>query len=220
VGLRASDRLAHYARRVPACELNGTFYARPTPERLDAWAAAVPDDFRFIVKGQRGGSIRALYNDPTESVPWLTEHLPRLGPRLGAMLFRIPSEVARNDERLAGILRVWPAAVPLVVEAQHPTWHVDETFAALREANAALCTTDLDDQEVAPDIRRTGPFLYLRLRRTVYDDAALDAWARRIVPFLDDGMNAYVMFRHDEDGTSALHAEGFAGRVERVRTTG
>ena len=220
MGLRASDRLAHYARRVPACELNGTFYARPTPERLDAWAAAVPDDFRFIVKGQRGGSIRALYNDPTESVPWLTEHLPRLGPRLGAMLFRIPSEVARNDERLAGILRVWPAAVPLVVEAQHPTWHVDETFAALREANAALCTTDLDDQEVAPDIRRTGPFLYLRLRRTVYDDAALDAWARRIVPFLDDGMNAYVMFRHDEDGTSALHAEGFAGRVERVRTTG
>jgi len=220
VGLRASDRLAHYARRVPACELNGTFYARPTPERLDAWAAAVPDDFRFIVKGQRGGSIRALYNDPTESVPWLTEHLPRLGPRLGAMLFRIPSEVARNDERLAGILRVWPAAVPLVVEAQHPTWHVDETFAALREANAALCTTDLDDQEVAPDIRRTGPFLYLRLRRTVYDDAALDAWARRIVPFLDDGMNAYVMFRHDEDGASAISAEGFGARVERVRATG
>ena len=220
MGLRASDRLAHYARRVPACELNGTFYARPTPERLDAWAAAVPDDFRFIVKGQRGGSIRALYNDPTESVPWLTEHLPRLGPRLGAMLFRIPSEVARNDERLAGILRVWPAAVPLVVEAQHPTWHVDETFAALREANAALCTTDLDDQEVAPDIRRTGPFLYLRLRRASYDDKALNAWARRLVPFLDDGMDAYVMFRHDDDGTSALHAEAFAARVDRARATG
>jgi uncharacterized protein YecE (DUF72 family) len=220
VGVRASDRLTHYAGRLPACELNGTFYARPTPERLDAWAGAVPDDFRFIVKGQRSGSIRALYNDPTESVPWLTEHLPRLGERLGAMLFRIPSEVARNDERLAGILRLWPAAVPLVVEAQHATWHVDETFAALRGANAVLCTTDLDAQEVAPDIRRTGPFLYLRLRRAFYDDAALDAWARRLVPFLDDGMDAYVMFRHDEDGTSALHAEGFAGRVERVRATG
>lgn len=218
--VKPGGRLAHYASRLAACELNGTFYARPTPERLDAWAAAVPPDFRFVVKGQRGGSIRALYASPTESVPWLTEHLPRLGAHLGAMLFRIPSEVARNDQRLAGVLGAWSAGVPLVVEAQHPSWHVDETFAALREANAVLCTTDLDDQEAPPDIRRTGPFLYLRLRRHGYTDAELDRWARRLVPFLDDGMDAYVMFRHDEDGTSAILAEGFAARVERVRATG
>ncbi len=219
-GLRAADRLAHYAGRLAACELNGTFYARPTPQRLDAWAAAVPDGFRFIVKGQRGGSIRALYNDPAESVPWLTEHLPRLGDRLGAMLLRIPSEVARNDERLAGVLDAWPGAVPLVVEAQHASWHVDETFAALRRAGAVLCTTDLDDVTGPPDIRRTGPFLYLRLRRGHYTDAELDAWAQRLVPFLDDGMDAYVMFRHDDDGTSALRAEGFAARVQRVGQAG
>ena len=218
-GLRAADRLAHYAHRLPACELNGTFYARPTPERLDAWAAAVPDGFRFVVKSQRGGSIRALYASPAESVPWLTEHLPRLGDRLGAVLFRIPSEVARNDARLAGVLAAWPRAVPLVVEAQHPSWHVDETFAALRGAGAVLCTTDLDGQDAPPDIRRTGPCLYLRLRAHDYNEAALDAWARRLIPFLDDGMDAYVMFRHDEDGTSAVRAEGFAARVARVRET-
>ncbi len=215
--VKPAARLAHYASRLPAVELNGTFYARPTPERLDAWAAAVPADFRFVVKGQRGGSIRALYATPSESVPWLTEHLPRLGERLGAMLFRIPSEVARNDQRLAGVLGAWPAGVPLVVEAQHPSWHVDETFSALRAANAVLCTTDLDEQETPPDIRRTGPFLYLRLRRHGYSEADLDGWARRLVPFLDDGLDAYVMFRHDEDGTSAVLAEDFAARMERVR---
>ena len=215
-GVRAPDRLAHYASRLPACELNGTFYARPTPERLDAWAAAVPPDFRFVVKGQRGGSIRALYNDPGESVPWLTEHLPRLGERLGAMLFRIPSEVARDDRLLAGVLGAWPSGVPLVIEAQHPSWHVDEVFGALRAANAVLCTTDLDDLETPPDIRRTGPFLYLRLRRDAYTEPHLDAWAARIAPFVADGMDAYVMFRHDEDGANALFAEGFAARVERA----
>jgi uncharacterized protein YecE (DUF72 family) len=83
-----------------------------------------------------------------------------------------------------------------------------------------LCTTDLDDADGLPDIRRTGPFLYLRLRRTAYGEAELDAWARRLVPFLDDGMDAFVVFRHDEDGTSALVAEGFAARVERVRASG
>jgi len=173
-----------------------------------------------VVKAQRGASLRALHGDPDESVPWLTEALPEFGERLGAVLFRIAGYASRNDERLGALLGAWPRAIPLVLEAQHPSWHVDETFAALRAAGAVLCATDLDDQDETPDIRRTGPFLYLRLRRTTYDEAALDAWARRLVPFLDDGMDTYVLFRHDEDGTSALHAEGFAARVERARLAG
>ena len=136
------------------------------------------------------------------------------------MLFRVGDGIARDDDRLARLLAAWPVAIPLVLEAQHPSWQVDETFAALRAAGAVLCATDLDGTDGPPDIRRTGPFLYLRLRRTAYDEAALDAWARRLVPFLDDGMDAYVLFRHDEDGTSARNAETFAGRVDRARTTG
>ncbi len=218
--LRDRERLGFYAARLPACELNNTFYARPKADRIRAWCAAVPDTFRFVVKAQRGSSVRALYGDPATAVPWLTETLPEFGERLGAVLFRIPSEVQRQDERLAGVLAAWPTRIPLVIEAQHPTWQADETFAALRAAGAVLCTTDLDELEVAPDIRRTGPFLYLRLRRTTYDEAMLDAWARRLIPFLDDGLDAYVLFRHDEDGTSALHAQAFAGRVDRIRAAG
>ena len=174
-----------------------------------------------MVKAQRGASVRALYgDDPAGSVEWLTEFLPGFGERLGAVLFRVDTKSARNDERLAGLLDAWPTSIPLVLEAQHPSWHVDETFAALRAAGAVLCTTDLDELGEAPDIRRTGRFLYLRLRRTSYTDDELDGWARRLVPFLDDGMDAYVLFRHDEDGTSAIRAEGFAARVERVRAAG
>jgi uncharacterized protein YecE (DUF72 family) len=220
-GLRSGALLPHYASRLPACELNNTFYARPKEDRIRAWRDAVPDTFRFVVKAQRGATVRALYGDaPAESVAWLTEFLPAFGSRLGAVLFRIQGEVARNDARLQAMLAAWPAAIPLVVEAQHASWHVDETFASLRAAGAVLCATDLDDDEDAPDIRRTGPFLYLRLRRSTYTDADLDAWARRLVPFLDDGLDAYVLFRHDEDGTSALRAEGFAERVDRVRLEG
>ena len=216
-GLRSAGLLPHYASRLPACELNNTFYARPKEDRIRAWRDAVPDGFRFVVKAQRGASVRALYGDAQESVSWLTEFLPGFGDRLGAVLFRVGSEIPRNDERLAALLAAWPASIPLVLEAQHPSWVADETFAALRAANAVLCTTDLDEQAEAPDIRRTGSFLYLRLRRSAYAGAELDAWARRLVPFLDDGLDAYVLFRHDEDGTSALHAEGFAARVDRVR---
>jgi uncharacterized protein YecE (DUF72 family) len=216
-GLRARDLLPHYATRLPAVELNNTFYARPTAERIASWVAATPPPFRFVVKAQRGAGVRALTGAATTSVPWLTEPLHGFGERLGAVLFRIDARAARDDDRLAGLLAAWPRSIPLVVEAQHPSWHVDETFAALRAAGAVLCTTDTDDQAETPDIRRTGPFLYLRLRRTAYDEAGLDAWAARIAPFLDDGMDAYVLFRHDDDGTSALLAEGFAARVDRYR---
>ena len=52
-------------------------------------------------------------------------------------------------------------------------------------------------------IRRTGSFLYLRLRRHDYDAAALDAWAARIEPFLAAGDDVYVFFRHDAVGRAA-----------------
>jgi uncharacterized protein YecE (DUF72 family) len=219
-GLGAPDRLRHYASRLAACELNTTFYGRPTVARIKAWCAVTPPSFRFVVKAQRGASIRALSGAATDSVPWLTSGLSEFGERLGAVLYRIPAGIPRRGDQLAALLGSWPTALPLVVEAQDASWHVDETFAALRGAGAVLCATDLDELDTPPDIRRSGPFLYVRLRRTFYDDADLDAWARRLVPFLDDGLDAYVLFRHDVDGTSAIHAEGFAARVDRVRASG
>ena len=128
--------------------------------------AATPSDFRFVVKGQRGAAFRALRVDAAPSIAWLTEPLPAFGERLGAVLFRIPEQLPRNDTELAGLLAAWPRDLPLVTEFQHASWHVDETFEPLRAAGAVLCTTDLDDLDEPPPIRRTGPFLYLRLRRT------------------------------------------------------
>ena len=196
-------------------ELNNTFYARPTPARIAAWVAATPPTFRFVVKAQRGASWRAMRGGAAGSVPWLTEALPGFGERLGAVLFRVPGEQTRDDTALEALLAAWPRGMPLVVELQHPAWHVDETFARLRAAGAALCTTDIDDAD-EPAVRRTGGFLYLRLRRSAYDEATLDTWARRIAPFVADGLDAYIILRHDEDGRNARLAESFPARVERA----
>ena len=218
-GTRGDGLLRSYASRLQACELNNTFYARPTPAKIASWIAAVPPEFRFVVKGQRGSTFRALFGDAAEAVAWLTEPLPAFGERLGAVLFRVDERVQRDDRALETMLAAWPVGIPLVVEFQHPSWHVDETFAAMAARGAVLCATDLDER-AAPDLRRTGGFLYLRLRRTGYADAELDAWASRLAPFLADGLDAYAIFRHDEDGTSALRAEGFRERIERALAAG
>ena len=144
--------------------------------------------------------------DPAVSVPWLTTPLRRFGERLGSVLFRVPEDIERDDSRLAALLGQWPQDIPLTLEFQHPSWHVDETFAAMAQVGAVLCATDLDDLAEAPTIRRTGRFLYVRLRRTTYDEAELAGWAARLEPFLAAGDDAFIFFRHDADGQSALRA--------------
>jgi uncharacterized protein YecE (DUF72 family) len=212
-GTRADGLLPAYARRLEACELNNTFYQQPSPPKIASWLAATPETFRFTVKGQRGGSWRAMSGHAAESVPWLTAPYRLFGERLGSVLFRVPETTPRDDAALAGLLAAWPRDLPLTVEFQHASWQDDEVFAQLMEAGAALCATDLDDG-APPDLRVTAQFLYLRLRRSTYTEDDLADWAARLEPFLADGLDAYVFLRHDDDGESALRAERLSKLVK------
>jgi uncharacterized protein YecE (DUF72 family) len=198
-----------------ACELNNTFYQQPSEAKVDAWLAATPETFRFTVKAQRGGSMRALLRSPDASTAWLTGPYRRFGACLGAVLFRLPDGVRRDDGRLRAFLEAWPRDLPLAVEAQDPSWSVDETFAALRDAGAAVVATELPDDPDPPMIRATGPFLYLRLRRHDYTPGELAAWADRLRPFLDAGMDAFVFFRHDATGRATELARDLMALLER-----
>ena len=253
-GTRSSGLLAAYARRLPAVELNATFRRRPTASAIRGWIGATPHDFRFAVKAQRSSAIRGLFGSAGETVAWLTEPLGEFGERLGAVLYRVPAEIRRDgpwvegdvaaaDARLAALLDAWPQAIPLVMEFQDPSWHVDETFSALRAAGAVLCITELppegdegatpaEDLGAAaagasaaaaargggtpPIVRRTGPFLYLRLRRHDYDDSELDAWAARLEPFLAAGDDVQVFFRHDAVGRAGELALALLARAGRA----
>jgi uncharacterized protein YecE (DUF72 family) len=205
-GSRANALLPAYAGRLNAVELNNTFYQHPKPDRIAAWLSQTPPEFRFVVKAQRGGSMRAFGEAAAETVGWLTAPYRLFGERLGAVLFRVPENIHRDVEKLGLMLDAWPADVPLVTEFQHGSWHDDEVYSLLRDHGAVLCATDLDERD-APDLRLTGDFIYLRLRRTSYSDRELDTWAQRLRAFLDAGSDCYVFLRHDEHGESALRAE-------------
>jgi len=222
-GLKGDGLLAHYGSRLPAVELNNTFYQQPSATKVATWLAATPPTFRFSVKAQRGGSFRAMSGDPEHGLPWLTGPYRAFAERLGTVLFRVPKGVGRDDPRLQRLLAAWPSDLPLTLEFQEASWHVDETFAALEAAGACLCATDLDDEPLPPTLLRTAPFLYLRLRRADYTTDEIQAWAARLAPFLDAGDDAFVFFRHDEVGRGAELALELRDAVsgaspQRVRT--
>ena len=211
-GSRPADLLSQYASHLPAVELNNTFYQQPRPEKVAAWLAATPADFRFVVKAQRGGSMRAFGSAAAETVAWLTAPYRQFGDRLGCVLYRVPEQVRRDDTRLRLLLDAWPDDMPLTVEFQHASWHVDEVIELLRTRGAALCATDLDDGD-PPDLLRTTDFVYARLRRTTYSDADVEDWATRFEAFLADGIDCFVFFRHDERGESARRAVDLLTRL-------
>ena len=211
------DRLLEaYASRLPACELNNSFYQWPSVARIRAWLAATPDRFRFSLKAQRFGSFAAMRGDPRPQVDRLVAPLGTFESRLGTVLFRVAEDMQRQDDRLLALLEAWPREVPLTVELQHPSWQADETFAALREHAAALCATELPEDDAPPTIRLTGPFLYLRLRRHDYDPTEVTAWAARIEPFLAAGTDVFAFFRHDAVGRGGELAIELLDAVERI----
>ena len=157
--------------------------SRRTARSRAGWPRT-PDTFRFAVKAQRGGAMRALLgDDQAESVGWLTRTaFDGFGSRLGSVLYRVPGEVARTDERhdrLARLLRPSPGALPAFdhgVPARDVARRRDLRPVARPWRGPVRDRSGRDGRP--PFVRVTGPFLYLRLRRTTSDAADLDAWAR------------------------------------------
>jgi uncharacterized protein YecE (DUF72 family) len=59
----AKEMLSYYASRLPAVEINNTFYRLPQKEMLEQWKEQVPASFRFSLKAsQRITHFKRLNN--------------------------------------------------------------------------------------------------------------------------------------------------------------
>src|SRR5215217_3505392 len=48
--ISAGEMLSYYAARLPAVELNNTYYRLPPRSTVESWRAQVPENFQFSVK--------------------------------------------------------------------------------------------------------------------------------------------------------------------------
>jgi len=77
-GLPARDRLAFYAERFEAVEVNSTFYAVPGPGTVGRWAAVTPPGFTFDVKLHR---LLSRHATPLDALPPALRAGAEVGPR-------------------------------------------------------------------------------------------------------------------------------------------
>jgi uncharacterized protein YecE (DUF72 family) len=206
-GLRQKDELGFASRQVGSIEINGTFYRQQAPKSFAAWAAAVPEDFVFSIKGPR---FITHIEGPLAN--FLACGLLELGPKLGPILWQFPPNFPLDIDRFAHFLDLLPkdTAAAAALAAHHDGWlkeraatkigenrplrhaveirhesYRDPAFVALlRSHKVALVCADTVEWPRLMDV--TGDFLYLRLHGSEslyasgYDDAALDDWAARV----------------------------------------
>jgi uncharacterized protein YecE (DUF72 family) len=204
--LPAKEMLSYYSRRLPAVEINNTFYRLPQPSMIENWKEQVPEDFRFSIKAtQRITHIKRLKNC-AEETKFLIETASLLEERLGVVLFQLPPNSKKDLERLREFLDCLPAATRVAFEFRNESWLDDETFNLLGAKNSALVVSDTDEKPLA-SITRTADWGYLRLRRTSYAKKDLSEWMRRVQG--QEWKDAFVFFKHEDEGVGPKLAAQF-----------
>ncbi len=201
--LAADGMLGHYASRLPAVEINNTFYKRPDPKVITAWAARVPDTFRFVFKASRYFSAGPGLKNAGQPLADFFGLLAPAKEKLGPLFVQLPQHVKKD----VGLLRDFVGAIPsgrrVALELVDPSWRSEDARDVLRAANVAECATDSDGATL--DFASTASWGYFRLRRAKYGPRALAEWAARIhEASLDE---AYVFFKHEDAGRGPRLAE-------------
>jgi uncharacterized protein YecE (DUF72 family) len=108
-GLAQRRELEHLSRRVSSIEINGSFYALQRPENYRSWAAEVPHDFVFAVKGGRFIThLKQLREIEAPLANFFASGVLALGPKLGPILWQLPPRMRLDAERLAAFLALLP----------------------------------------------------------------------------------------------------------------
>lgn len=186
-GLPKAKQLEYAAQRLTAIEINATYYKLQRPELFARWAKAVPDGFKFAIKGSRYCSNRKLLGEGAEGVErFCAQGLTELGDRLGPILWQFMATKRFEPDDFQAFLTLLPksqAGVVLshVVEPRHESFRCAQFVEMARGAGVGIVCADAADYPCIADA--SGDIVYARLQRTAapeplgYSGADLDCWA-------------------------------------------
>ena len=210
--------LARYAEEFDTVEVNNTFYRLPSRDAAKGWVQQTPPDFTFAVKSSRYLTHMKRLTDMDRGVGRLLERLePLVGsPKMGPMLWQLPANFRRDDERLGFALDHLPPGRH-AFEFRHPSWFADEVLDALRWHGVALTIGDNPERPWQPH-ELTADFTFVRFhyghrgRRGNYSPSELDEWARELRR-LARRADVSAYFNNDWEGFAVRNALGMRERL-------
>jgi uncharacterized protein YecE (DUF72 family) len=208
-------RLEYYATRFDTAEINASFYRLPSEACVEGWARRAPEGFIFAWKVSRFITHNKKLKDCEDSVALVFGRMAPLDDHYGPALIQLPPQLRRNDERLAGFLKLLPKGKRHTVEFRHPSWYEPAVFRILTDFDAALCISDHHSAPSPWEI--TSSWVYVRGHGPGgryfgrYSDAELQEWARHIARWRAEGRDVYAYFDNDIKSAAPFDAETLKG---------
>jgi len=210
-GLPQRRWLARYSEEFDTVEVNSTFYRLASPTAVEAWVEQTPDHFVFAVKASRYLTHVKRLIDLAPYIKRFYDPLEALvnSGKLGPVLWQLPENFQRDDERLAGTLAALPKGLH-AFEFRHPSWFTADVYTLLRKHKVALVIGDHPKWPFQSH-ERTTDWTFIRLhygrrgRNGKYSDSELDTWARRLGQWRRD-TEIYAYFNNDWRGYALENA--------------
>jgi uncharacterized protein YecE (DUF72 family) len=210
--------LEHYARLFDTVEVNNTFYRLPNRSAVANWAAQSPPGFVFAVKASRYLTHVKRLTDLGQGVERFYERIEPLveSPKLGPVLWQLPANFRRDDERLAGALARLPAGRHCF-EFRHASWFVPEIYELLRSHGVALVIGDHKERPFQT-YELTADWTFVRFhfgtygREGNYSERELERWAERIEAWRRR-IDVYAYFNNDWKGYAVKNGLSLKARL-------
>ena len=192
--------LEYYSSIFDTVEINNTFYRFPREKGLLAWKDTVEKDFQFTLKGHRYITHRKKLKEVAQSVEDFEALAKLLKKNLGCILWQLPPNLHRNDEKLEEFCRTLDPSFKNVLEFRHESWYDKEVYAILKEHD--IIFSAISSPEFTDELIVTNKIGYLRFHGTskdwydhLYSEDELKEWHKKIS---DSGLKEiYIYFNND-----------------------
>jgi len=210
--------LGFYATHFNTVELNNTFYRLPSETAFANWHDLSPDNFIFAVKVSRFITHIKRLKDAGEPLQTFLSRARILGEKLGPLLYQLPPNMHRNDERLESFLSLLPKGMRHVFEFRHQSWLEEGVLAILHKYNVGFCVFDMPD--VSCPLVATADFAYIRFHGSTglywscYSDEELVSWAKKLADLAANLKTIYIYFNNDAEAFAVRNAITLRGYLQ------
>ena len=196
--LPSAKWLEYYAQQLGTVEINYTFYRMPSAKTVAGWDAATPEGFIFVLKAPQRITHFARLQSIDDPLRFFLDSIRKLNAKLGPVLFQLPPNFKKDIARLSDLLTQFPTDVRAACEFRHASWWSDDVYELLRSTNTALCVAHTEEG-ATPEVA-TADFGYVRLRDAGYAETELRDWLGKLRAMGAGWTDAFVFFKHEEQG--------------------
>ncbi|OOE62317.1 DUF72 domain-containing protein [Salinivibrio kushneri] len=234
-GTKSGERLARYAEVFNTVEGNTTFYASPSPQTVNNWAAAIPDSFQFTFKLPKTITHQCQLRHAQDLTADFIKLMAPLHDHIGQWTIQLPARFGPEGlASLAAFLESLPREFSLGVEVRHPAFfakgdaekalnrllidhHANRVIMDSRPVFAAKPDTPaiIDAQKKKPRVpvhaiaTSDAPMVRFIGHPDLPENSAFfDPWISRLSQWIAAGKTPYLMIHtSDNDQAPALAAQ-------------